>query len=111
MHPMLMSHFINRRQLDGTLEQSSVEGEAIWKNKVCQLTTMKGKSIPMVKKLIQLTVPPIMQAAGREDCTKISAVSVLVMPPGECERQQVIVAVAVHKVLLKAPRAAIFNGT
>lgn len=44
--------------------------------------TIKGKSIPMVKKLTQLTVPPIMQAAGREDCTKISAVSVLVMPPG-----------------------------
>lgn len=43
---------------------------------------MKGKSIPIVKKLIQLIVPPIMKAAGREDCINNSAVRVFVMPPG-----------------------------
>lgn len=43
---------------------------------------MKGKSIPIVKKLIQLTVPAIIWAAGREDCTNNSAVRVFVMPPG-----------------------------
>lgn len=57
---------------------------------------MKGKSIPIVKKLTQLTVPAIMWAAGREDCTNNSAVRVFVMPPGDGSKTEQRIVLKVH---------------
>lgn len=42
---------------------------------------MKGNTIPITKKLIQFTDPPIMNAPARADCVNNSAVKVFVTPP------------------------------
>lgn len=51
-----------------------------WKdNKV--YTTINGKIMPMRKKDVQLTEPPIMYAAGRVVCVNSSVVKMFVTPP------------------------------
>lgn len=48
---------------------------------VWTLTTIKGKTRPIKKKLSQFTDPAIMYAAGRVVCVNSSVVKMLVTPP------------------------------
>lgn len=52
------------------------------------LTTIKGKTNPIAKKLIQFTDPPIMNASVRVDCVNNSAVKVFVTPPMKLKKKK-----------------------
>lgn len=54
---------------------------------VWTLTTIKGKTRPMKKKLSQFTDPAIMYAAGRVVCVNNSVVKMLVTPPRKKKKQ------------------------
>ena len=67
-------------------------------------TTIKGKTMPMKKKLNQFTDPATMYAAGRVVWVNSSVVKILVTPPSEKKKQKKILLVTTivqQQLLLK----------
>lgn len=66
---------------------------------VWTLTTIKGKTRPIKKKLSQFTDPAIMYAAGRVVCVNSSVVKMLVTPPWKKKKQPKEISMFVEEIL------------